>query len=489
MKKNSTIAIRDYLEQNVIRTLEANLSAPGIYSIKNKKNGEYYVGQSINIIKRLVDHCNNANHGNDVDAKSIDKAIARLGIDSFEFKIEFYLQPVSVSDFETLKESLNQLENQTITRYDSKNHGYNKTCGNHKGKYTNEYTEYIKEYHPVTFELFKQVKKVYNNFDDKNILLINHFNSDIIKLLKTWYNCITMISNSVVSNDEILGKFIVNELERLGMGIKDFDVIISNPPYGKIGAEITNKINQMRRDDSKFINIMPANDYLRVPELWKYVIIESRENADFYEQKIAAVTSDVVELTKCSRNYMDKDSFEIEMWRYNGKDIYKKYLYETRRRHNYAIDDTWSQPSIKTVESLNVTTDNSFIIHFRTPNHLAHGSNFGTKETSVEYRWNVKRDINKQYILDNHCNNGAHSTFGFIKFNTAAERDNFTNFILGDGLKFFKRICKIANPDSSIIYGKIMPKVDWRKAWTLEEILKDYGYSDEEIQEILDDLN
>ena len=30
-----------------------------------------------------------------------------------------------------------------------------------------------------------------------------------------------------------------------------------------------------------------------------------------------------------------------------------------------------------------------------------------------------------------------------------------------------------------------IPKVDWTKEWTDEEILKDYGYTDEEIKELL----
>lgn len=30
-----------------------------------------------------------------------------------------------------------------------------------------------------------------------------------------------------------------------------------------------------------------------------------------------------------------------------------------------------------------------------------------------------------------------------------------------------------------------LPKVDWTKSWTDEEILKDYGYTDQEISEIL----
>ena len=33
------------------------------------------------------------------------------------------------------------------------------------------------------------------------------------------------------------------------------------------------------------------------------------------------------------------------------------------------------------------------------------------------------------------------------------------------------------------------PKVDWTRSWTVEEILKDYGYTDLEIENIMNDLD
>ena len=32
------------------------------------------------------------------------------------------------------------------------------------------------------------------------------------------------------------------------------------------------------------------------------------------------------------------------------------------------------------------------------------------------------------------------------------------------------------------------PKVDWTRSWTVEEILKEYGYTNEEIKEVMEDL-
>ena len=35
---------------------------------------------------------------------------------------------------------------------------------------------------------------------------------------------------------------------------------------------------------------------------------------------------------------------------------------------------------------------------------------------------------------------------------------------------------------------KVLPKVDWTRSWTVEEILKDYGYTKLEIKDIMEDL-
>ena len=45
------------------------------------------------------------------------------------------------------------------------------------------------------------------------------------------------------------------------------------------------------------------------------------------------------------------------------------------------------------------------------------------------------------------------------------------------------------NIDSAIPLNKFMPKVDWTRSWTVEEILADYGYTELEIENIMQDLN
>ena len=50
------------------------------------------------------------------------------------------------------------------------------------------------------------------------------------------------------------------------------------------------------------------------------------------------------------------------------------------------------------------------------------------------------------------------------------------------------KIAAAVNVDSTVGINKILPKVDWTHPWTVEEILKDYGYTEDEIKEVMEDL-
>ena len=44
------------------------------------------------------------------------------------------------------------------------------------------------------------------------------------------------------------------------------------------------------------------------------------------------------------------------------------------------------------------------------------------------------------------------------------------------------------NADSYCHVKRFLPKVDWTRPWTVEEILKEYGYTQKEIEEVINDL-
>lgn len=86
-----------------IKSSEWNYS--GIYKITNTINGKCYIGQSINIKHRLVEHYNNfLNH----QQAKIYKAINKYGVDSFEVQIV-----VIVNTLETIEKIKKSHKNYT----------------------------------------------------------------------------------------------------------------------------------------------------------------------------------------------------------------------------------------------------------------------------------------------------------------------------------------------------------------------------------------
>lgn len=100
----------------------------GIYYFKNLLNGKYYIGQAINIRKRLIHHLGNLSH-NRYDAP-LYKALQKYGIENFEFGI---LQRIEEEEL-FLKDILDFWEKYYITLYNSYGStGYNQTKGGDAG--------------------------------------------------------------------------------------------------------------------------------------------------------------------------------------------------------------------------------------------------------------------------------------------------------------------------------------------------------------------
>lgn len=89
----------------------------GIYCIVNRSTSQMYIGQSIDINKRFKEHIK----GKHLHCSYIDKAIAKYGPDSFDFKV-----------LEECEEAeLNTKEKEYISKYDTFNNPkhYNLTSG------------------------------------------------------------------------------------------------------------------------------------------------------------------------------------------------------------------------------------------------------------------------------------------------------------------------------------------------------------------------
>lgn len=95
-----------------------------IYTITNKLTQEVYVGQTIDITKRWNDHKNKLSKNCHVN-KKLQKAWNLYGSENFNF---------NYTEYEINEPSqLNDLEIDTISKYDSYNNGYNLTLGGEGG--------------------------------------------------------------------------------------------------------------------------------------------------------------------------------------------------------------------------------------------------------------------------------------------------------------------------------------------------------------------
>lgn len=113
MSFENTIYAQDFfrLEKSLVRK---GFKTEGVYIFTNKRNGKKYVGQSVDLIRRLNEHMNGrGNQGVHED---------------MSFGDEFTIRLIKLSD--THFRDLDKLEKHYITRMNSYYSGYNKTRGN-----------------------------------------------------------------------------------------------------------------------------------------------------------------------------------------------------------------------------------------------------------------------------------------------------------------------------------------------------------------------
>lgn len=328
---------------------------------------------------------------------------------------------------------------------------------------------------------YSLVNKSFYKFINSNILLIGQFDFDFIATIAGIHN-IYLWHDSAEQKHEYTYSFInerihyINSLkELLDMSDIKFDVVISNPPY-KDGAEITHNIIDNIEFD-QFVNLLPANDYHRgTDDLYKYVDIKSMTSIK-NGFRDAAVTTHLTLINK-QPSAITEDEFEIENY---IDDSLKKYFYENRKREHYAIDECKERrTSDPRYSEINPKT--TFIIGHREPAAKMFG-----KIGTITYKWNYLKSLVKE---DLHIARKNELTVATCIFNTESEKNNFVKFVYSkDGYKFMCKIFTAINVDSYIPISKYGPKVDWKREWTVEEILADYGYTEEEIKEVMDDLN
>lgn len=380
---------------------------------------------------------------------------------------------LKIQDLETLSK--------TLVKPDIINFGLNKVGGG--------YTDKIAD---------KVIAKLSKLAKDKTIVIINDITLQMAdKLLEAGYKNIYLAfgifnKDGTVSKDKtvynIMKAVIENNIKEKLNAISleeifnmKIDGIIANPPYSSIGANIAYTIRE-KVDYECFVNLLPANDYKRnkTKDLFNYQSEMEPINDGFDD---AAVTTHLCLVNKTKVNNMTLDEFERSQYIDRNLD---KYFEENSKRTHYAIENDSFCSNCK-----KYSNEFTVILGWRDVNHKA----MPKSKDSTTYKWNVEKSIDADYVFNNHekVTNGKRTgrvSFAGITFNTTTEKDNFVEFFYSEsGRHFMSKLWSSMNVDGGLFIEKWFPKVDWTRPWTVEEILKDYGYTEDEIKTVMADLD
>ena len=234
------------------------------------------------------------------------------------------------------------------------------------------------------------------------------------------------------------------------------DLVIANVPYGKVGADIVQKIiEEVEFDD--FILLLPANDYKRNKnkDLFNYQSDMVAINNGFED---AAVTTHMARIHKHKVNNLTADEFERSQ--YLDRSLDKYFLENSKRQAEFKVV---YKPSLEYFKTVDISK-------------------------SI-YIGNVTEDISKQEVLDNNAKSeqalGNAGDFILVVFDEAIKKKNLAKFMYSEqGFKFIAKLFRSMNKDSYITPAVYLPKVDYTKELTVRNILEDYQYTEKEIKEI-----
>lgn len=308
----------------------------------------------------------------------------------------------------------------------------------------------------------------------------------VMKLVKAYFHQARVIFMEQVNFEKLFGisgLYYKDEGERIDMlkSIEGNLIIIANPPYGAIGANIAYTIRE-KVDYECFVNLLPANDYKRnkTKDLFNYQSEMEPVNDGFDD---AAVTTHLCLVSKNKVNNMTLDEFERSQYIDPSLD---KYFEENSKRNHYAIDKSSELQNIKNPDLTKIIFIGSRDINHK---HLPYSKN--TLTNNINLNLLSYKEICEKFCMKSAKEKGELYFQGncFV-LNTQKEKDNIINLVYSkDGFRFISKLFTSMNVDGRTPLYKVFPKVDWTRPWTVEEILKDYGYTEDEIKTVMADLD
>ena len=322
-------------------------------------------------------------------------------------------------------------------------------------------------------KILEYIPGIYNNIY-QSFLLIGQFDEQFVSQL-SGYNKVYILYDSEeqkISYIDAVEKnlyYFYNTDEVLKM-CKKFDYIIANPPYA-MGNELTKTVVE-NVEFGKYINLMPVSKY-KGKELYRYV--ESIEKVeDHFDDACVGESLIVTEMSKTADTFSSFE--ELEMCKFEER-FKKFYELNLSRKSPFNIGPYCSKPTKQ-----NYSQDTDFFVYLR-------ASANGVDMCGGTYDWNNRLKSEQElmpYILRTYEDRGQMVCGQFIFFSTEEEKKNFTDFWYRNGISgLMHKLIKGMHKSSGTIELAI-PRVDWSHPWTDEEILKEYGYTEEEIKEILE---
>lgn len=251
-------------------------------------------------------------------------------------------------------------------------------------------------------------------------------------------------------------------------------LVIANPPYS-IGNKVTKKIIEILQPD-EYINLMPASKYKK-GELYKYVASSEPSPEGIFED---AVTYPVIcSLRKEKDSKKTKEEFQLENFNKKFYKFYEQNYKKSRTWIRTTLPGSWeSKTKEECLEKLRVLNNRKDFMYTRRT------VLDGTHKTSKchDYKWNIEKNQSIPLTYDS-SKKTYRPTVGFIHFNNEVEFDNFCNYWYRGNLS--NKLLQGLNVMVDFPDPYAIPRIDWNRAWTDEEILKEYGFTEEEIKEII----
>lgn len=178
---------------------EYNWRFSGIYKITNKISGKCYIGQAVDIRKRLQQHITTATRNSKL---ALYKAMNKYGVEQFEVQVLVILNLFGKTQDEVKKE-LNAQEIFYINLYNSYHNGYNSTPGGDSGRLGFKHSE----------ETIQKLRKSHENYKPKRAFDVSKktFGYDLLNKVFIEGESIADISHKVQVDYRSIGQICNND--------------------------------------------------------------------------------------------------------------------------------------------------------------------------------------------------------------------------------------------------------------------------------------